>query len=440
VRAKAIYTVVVSGLLLAGVSVPAWAIQCAIYARAETGVSLYGDAGAWWGEAAGRYSRGHQPVPGAILVFKPSRYIHLGHVAVVAAVVNRREILVDQANWNRGQINHGTPVVDRSPNNDWTDVSVENLASHTQGRDNPTFGFVYPQTTRSIDIARREDDARPASRPMLRTAVAQRAEIDHLVAKPVLAEISDRDLAVAERENLAGRPIAAHHAATQPVVETRVARPGRKDRAEKRVAKAAGRKRLVVKDETKKRVAEKAVPRKHEPEKPAVAKAESGKRRLDAKPDEHRLAEAAAAKKRAAVKTAAEKKLDEKRLADAHRPDARRPDAHRTDAHHPDTHRLDRRLAAKKAAPHKDEKRVAARAPAKHEATRPLVAARAAPHRVAPAAHLVLATVTVRQPAPKPHPSAHAATPHAARAEHPRRAHVAVLLHDQRPKSAHRDF
>jgi hypothetical protein len=63
--------------------------------------------------------------------------------------------------------------------------------------------------------------------------------------------------------------------------------------------------------------------------------------------------------------------------------------------------------------------------------------------------------LTVRQAAAKPHPSVHAAaykpTPAHAKSPHPasaartagadhRRAHVAILLHDRRQKSGHRDF
>src|ERR1700745_979413 len=78
---------------------PSAAANCALYARAETGVALYGSAGGWWDQADGRYQRGHLPVVGAILVFKRTRHIPSGHVAVVAQVVSAREILVDQANW-----------------------------------------------------------------------------------------------------------------------------------------------------------------------------------------------------------------------------------------------------------------------------------------------------------------------------------------------------
>src|ERR1700758_4100594 len=82
-----------SGLIMP--SKPSRAANCALYARAETGVALYGAAGGWWDEADGRYERGHAPAQGAILVFKRSRQIPSGHVAVVAQIISAHEILVD---------------------------------------------------------------------------------------------------------------------------------------------------------------------------------------------------------------------------------------------------------------------------------------------------------------------------------------------------------
>lgn len=119
--------------------------NCALYARDITGIHISGDAGAWWHRAEGRYQRGSEPAPGAVLVFKPHGRMHHGHVAVVSRVVNRREILVDQANWVRGRIVKAMSVIDISPGNDWTRVKVIEMRSGTHGRDNPTFGFVYPR-------------------------------------------------------------------------------------------------------------------------------------------------------------------------------------------------------------------------------------------------------------------------------------------------------
>jgi len=122
------------------------AANCALYARAETGVALYGAAGGWWDEAAGRYERGQMPAVGAILVFKRTRQIPSGHVAVVARIISAHEILVDHANWYHGTVSRGMSVIDTSPDHDWTSVAVINPPSGTHGRDYPAYGFVYPRS------------------------------------------------------------------------------------------------------------------------------------------------------------------------------------------------------------------------------------------------------------------------------------------------------
>lgn len=130
---------------VAGHSRKASAGNCALYARAITGVGLHGAAGGWWYQAAGRYQRGHAPLTGSILVFRPTRTMPSGHVAVVAEVVGPSMVLVDQSNWYHGRVTLATPVIDTSPNHDWTEVAVMNIGSGQFGRDNPTFGFVYAQ-------------------------------------------------------------------------------------------------------------------------------------------------------------------------------------------------------------------------------------------------------------------------------------------------------
>jgi surface antigen len=130
----------------AGHSRRAAAANCALYARAVTGVDLYGAAGGWWDEAAGRYQRGQAPVVGSILVFRRTGHIPSGHVAVVSKVVSATEVWVDHANWRRGTVSHDMPVVDTSPNHNWTSVAVLDRGSGQFGSDYPTYGFVYPQT------------------------------------------------------------------------------------------------------------------------------------------------------------------------------------------------------------------------------------------------------------------------------------------------------
>ena len=71
--------------------------NCVAYARQASGISLDGNAGAWWSQAEGRYERGQAPAVGAVLVFKPSGHMRVGHAAVVSKVVKPRETLVGQA-------------------------------------------------------------------------------------------------------------------------------------------------------------------------------------------------------------------------------------------------------------------------------------------------------------------------------------------------------
>ena len=98
-------------------------LQCAPFARQQSGVEIYGDANTWWGQAAGRYPRSNSPAPGAVLVMRGYNDARRGHVAVVRQVVSSRVILVDHANWlNRGEISTNVPVADVSPNNDWSEV------------------------------------------------------------------------------------------------------------------------------------------------------------------------------------------------------------------------------------------------------------------------------------------------------------------------------
>ena len=122
------------------------AANCALYARAITGVDLHGAAGSWWDRAAGLYGRGPTPAVGSILVFRRTRRIPSGHVAVVSKVVGPGEILVDHANWHPGAVSRDMPVVDTSPNHDWTMVAAVESNSGRLGSDYPTYGFVYPQS------------------------------------------------------------------------------------------------------------------------------------------------------------------------------------------------------------------------------------------------------------------------------------------------------
>ena len=109
-------------------------LSCVPYARAVSGLNLSGDAKYWWARARNLYARLTTPVEDAVMVFSGSHRLRHGHVAVVTAIVSPREIRVDQANWqNHGEIDHATPVLDVSPDNDWSRVRVWDIATHSFG-------------------------------------------------------------------------------------------------------------------------------------------------------------------------------------------------------------------------------------------------------------------------------------------------------------------
>lgn len=119
-------------------------LQCVAYVRAETGLSIRGDAWDWWDLAAGRYGRSREPERGAVLVLKGHGDNGRGHVAVVRRVLSGREIVVDHANWlNGGEISLDSPVMDVSEDNDWSRVRVwYTPGRHYGGRVYEVEGFI----------------------------------------------------------------------------------------------------------------------------------------------------------------------------------------------------------------------------------------------------------------------------------------------------------
>ena len=122
---------------------------CAAYARARSGIALYGDAYTWWDQAAGRYGRESQPQQGAVLVLTGYAGPKHDHLAVVSKLVSQREIRVDHANWlNDGNIYLNTPVIDVSPDNTWSEVRVWNTRDgHFGGNTYTVQGFIVPYST-----------------------------------------------------------------------------------------------------------------------------------------------------------------------------------------------------------------------------------------------------------------------------------------------------
>lgn len=147
-------TALMALVTLAFTTLPATAVatgylQCAPFARAESGIQLFGNARDWWHQAAGRYERGQEPRAGAVMAFAPTRAMPVGHVAVVSRVVSDREVLLTHANWSpingrRGQVERNVRAVDVSPNGDWSMVRVWYAPIGDLGlRANPVAGFIY---------------------------------------------------------------------------------------------------------------------------------------------------------------------------------------------------------------------------------------------------------------------------------------------------------
>lgn len=146
-------------------------ISCVPYARATSGITVAGNAWQWWDNAAGTYARGKQPEAGSVLAFRSNPRMRLGHVAVVASVINAREVLIDHANWasagQRGGVAHSIPVVDISEANDWSAVRVGLGRSSDFGAVYPTYGFIYARPDTGMVVA---TATAPAPQPALNPA------------------------------------------------------------------------------------------------------------------------------------------------------------------------------------------------------------------------------------------------------------------------------
>lgn len=119
--------------------------QCAPYARAISGIEIYGNAHTWWAQASEKYARGSTPAEGAVLAFKSHGKMRLGHVAMVSRVVSDREILLTHANWSYGgKIERNVRAVDVSAAGDWSKVRVWHAQSGDIGlTEFPAYGFIY---------------------------------------------------------------------------------------------------------------------------------------------------------------------------------------------------------------------------------------------------------------------------------------------------------
>jgi hypothetical protein len=120
-------------------------LQCVPYARALSGIDIFGNAKTWWAKAAGRYERGNEPREGAVLTLPGHGNMYNGHVAVVSKIVSAREILLNHANWSRpGGIERNVKAIDVSDKGDWSRVKIWFSSNGALGTTSyPAFGFIY---------------------------------------------------------------------------------------------------------------------------------------------------------------------------------------------------------------------------------------------------------------------------------------------------------
>jgi surface antigen len=211
-------------------------LQCVTFARSDSGVEIKGNAGTWWYQAAGVYQRGQRPESGSVLSFSSTWRMRLGHVAVVARVVNAREIEIDQANWwgpgSYGGVTRNVPVVDVSENNDWTAVRVA-LGDGRFGSVYPTHGFIYDRPDNGKVEVAAATTAKPAPIPDLNPAPADlrpRVQVAAQIARDgivMTGPISYDEVAEAPDD---GTPAssghhwrAVHHHLTQRTTHSKVA-------------------------------------------------------------------------------------------------------------------------------------------------------------------------------------------------------------------------
>jgi surface antigen len=138
--------------------------QCVPFARAASGIQIYGDAWTWWDQAEGRYRRGEQPRIGSVIVFAKTGRLPLGHVAVVSRIVEKRVLMLTHANWSRqnGERGHAEQDVtlhDVSDGNDWSEVKVWYRDSEGLGGTvYPVKGFIYSDARPARELTARNPD------------------------------------------------------------------------------------------------------------------------------------------------------------------------------------------------------------------------------------------------------------------------------------------
>lgn len=138
--------------------------QCVPFARAASGIQIYGDAWTWWSQASGKYDRGHAPRVGSVIVFAKSSKLRLGHVAVISRIVEDRVVMLTHANWSRvdgarGHAEQDVTLYDVSKNNDWSEVKVWYRDSDGLGSSvYPVDGFIYADGPPAPGLTARNPD------------------------------------------------------------------------------------------------------------------------------------------------------------------------------------------------------------------------------------------------------------------------------------------
>jgi surface antigen len=158
---------------------PYW--QCVPFARLISGIQIFGDARTWWQQAIGKYDVGFQPKAGAVLCFKPTERMRLGHVAVVSEVLTDRIVQITHANWSpiegsRGKVEKDVTLVDVSPEGNWSQVKVWYDPSRDLGGSTyQTYGFIYQDAKAKILASSGISNAENTAIAMAQSAASQMA-------------------------------------------------------------------------------------------------------------------------------------------------------------------------------------------------------------------------------------------------------------------------
>ena len=138
--------------------------QCVPFARAASGIEIYGDAWTWWRQADGHYKRTHNPQVGSVIVFAKTARLPMGHVAVISRVVEKRVVMLTHANWSRqngkrGHAEQDVTLFDVSPRNDWSSVKVwYKDVDGLGGGIYPVYGFIHGDAGPAAELTSRNPD------------------------------------------------------------------------------------------------------------------------------------------------------------------------------------------------------------------------------------------------------------------------------------------